>query len=375
MNILALNWRDIQHPEAGGAEIYVHNICSEFVKMGHQVSLYSSSFPGAKHNETIDGIKITRCGGRFSVYWSVYRQYLKEGAKYDVLFESINTIPFFSRLYAVQPVVPLIYSINNGRALIKELGVSAISLVGLLGNSLIPMFYRKSSVVTISDTSKQELVAEGFDADRVFVAKPSFDIDFENLVKNIPEPTRPNYRIVYLGRLKKYKGLEILLQAVAILRSSLPVELLIIGKGDYELQLRRKVGELGLDDCVQFSGFVTKTEKASLLKCCSVFVCCSIDEGGWTIAGLEAMRCGVPLVVTDSQRDLVQEGVTGFIVPSNPEIVAEKIRMTLDGDWKSMSIASSSLSAGISWKNSAMVTLKGLRSAINFSNPSVIREK
>ena len=296
------------------------------------------------------------------MYWSIYQQYLKEGANYDVVFESINTLPFFTHLYAVQPVVPLIYSINNGRALLKELGITPISILGLLGNSLIPVVYRKSNVVTISDTSKQELVDAGFDAERVFVVKPSFDIDFENFVKTISESTRPNYRIVYLGRLKKYKGIDILLQGIAILRRSLQVELLIIGKGDYEGQLRRKVDELGLNDCVQFSGFVTDKEKAVLLKSSSVFVCCSIDEGGWTIAGLEAMLCGVPLVVTDSQRDLVQEGITGFIIPPQPEIVADRIRMVLEGDWKSMSIASRKLSSGITWNNSAMVALKALNS-------------
>jgi len=367
-----VNWRDIRHPEAGGAELYVHSLCSEFVKLGHEVCLYSSSFLGAKTKEEIDGVKIMRCGERFSVYWSVYVQYLKDRIKYDVVLESINTIPFFIPLYAVQPVVPLIYSINNGRALMKELGITPVSLVGWLGNFLIPIIYRRAVVVTISETSKEELVAAGFDASRVFVAKPGVGIDFERLVKIIPESTRPNYRIVYLGRLKKYKGIDILLQAVAILRRSLPIELLIVGKGDYESQLRRKVAEIGLTDCVQFTGFVSEEEKVILLKSSSVFVCCSIDEGGWTIAGLEALRCGVPLVVTDSQRDLVQEGITGFITPPQPEIVADRIRIVLGRDWKSMSIASRRLSAGITWKNSAMVALKGLNSAINKYHLNVI---
>jgi glycosyltransferase involved in cell wall biosynthesis len=365
VKFLLLNWRDVKHPDAGGAELYVQNLCSEFVRLGHEVDLYSSSFPNAKTEEEVDGVKITRCGGRFSVYWSVYRHYLKHGSKYDVVLESINTIPFFARFYARHPVVPLIYSINNGRALLKELGITPISLLGWLCNSLIPKIYSQSTVITISETSKKELVTAGFDVNNVFVAWPSVSFDFEKFVKITPETKRPNCRIVYLGRLKKYKGIDILLQAFAILRQSMPFELLIVGKGNYKDQLLRKVVELGLNDCVHFTGFVSEETKVLLLKNSSVFVCCSIDEGGWTIAGLEAMKCGVPVVVTDSQRDLVQEGVTGFITPPQPEIVADKIRAVFDGDWKSLSVESLRLSASITYQNSAMVALRALKSAMN----------
>lgn len=369
MRILVLNWRDIKHPEAGGAELYVQNLCSEFVRLGHEVHLYSSKYPSAKTTEEVDGVKITRCGGRFSVYYSVYRQYLKDRPKYDVVLESINTVPFFVRLYAVQPVVPLIYSINNGRALLKELGFTPISIVGWLCNFFIPLIYRRSNVLTISETSKQELVAAGFHSDRVFVAKPAVCCDFERFVKIIPESLRPNYRVIYLGRLKKYKGIDVLLQATAILRESIPIKLLIVGKGDYGGHLRQRVVEMGLTESVKFTGFVSEEEKVLLLKSSSVFVCCSIDEGGCTIAGLEAMKCGIPLVVTDSQRDLVQEGVSGFVIPPQPEIVADKIRAVLDGNWARMSTASFRLSAGITWACSAAEALKGLNSAMIKYNP------
>lgn len=359
-----LNWRDIKHPEAGGAERYVHDLCSELVQLGHEVHIYSSSFPSAKTNEEIDQIKITRCGGRFSVYWFVYLQYLKNKTKYDVVLESINTIPFFVSFYAAQPVVPIIYSINNWRALLQELGITPISIVGWLCNSVIPLIYRRTTTLTISATSKKELIAAGLDANLVFVAKPSVGPEFERFVKIIPEFERPNYRIIYLGRLKKYKGIDILLQATAILSRCMPIKLLIVGTGDYEEHLRRKVRELGLSHCIQFTGFVGEVEKVQLLKSSSVFVCCSIDEGGWTIAGLEAMRCGVPLVVTDSQKDLVQEGVSGFITSSQPAIIADKIRAVLTGDWKHMSIASFDLSTQITRRNSAIATLRALNSAI-----------
>ena len=364
LRILVVNWRDIRHPDAGGSELYIHNICREFISMGHDVSLYSSRFPGAKRSEEIEGIKVVRCGERFSVYWSVYRQYQNDKGKYDVILESINTIPFFMPIYAEQPVVSIIYSINNGRVLLRELGTTPVSIAGWLVNSIIPALYRRGIVVTISDTSKKELVETNFNAARVFVARPGLGPAFEKLVETTAESSRPNLRIVYVGRLKKYKGIETLLEATACLRRNLPIELLIIGKGDYENRLRRKVAELDLIGNVRFTGFVTEEEKVVILKSSSVFVCCSLDEGGWTIAGLEALRCGVPLVVTGSQRDLVDEGITGFIVPPQHSIVAAKIRATLEGDWKSMSNAACRWSKSYTWKSTAEATLEALKFAI-----------
>ncbi len=75
-------------------------------------------------------------------------------------------------------------------------------------------------------------------------------------------------------------------------------------------QLRQKVVEMGLVNNARFTGFVTEARKVAILKGNSVFACCSVDERGWTISGPEALWCGVPLVLTESQRDLVQEGAT-----------------------------------------------------------------
>ena len=326
MKILVINWRDIKNPHAGGAELYLQSLCCEFVQLGHEVYFYTSGFSGAIDREEINGVKITRVGGKFSVYLTIYLLYLKQRENFDVILESINTIPFLVGLYAKQPVIPIIYSINNSRALLRELGVTPISLVGLLFNSVISRIYRKKTTITISNTSKEELSRAGFIRDNVFVVKPSIGCEFEQLSQIPSKSKKPLHRIIYVGRLKKYKGIEIIIRAVAILKKDVPVELLIVGKGDYEAELRRIVVESGLTSNVHFTGFVSEAQKVLLLRSSSVFACCSIDEGGWTIAGLEAMRCGLPLVVTESQKDLVIDGITGFVASYDPKVVAEKIR-------------------------------------------------
>lgn len=364
LRILVANWRDIKHPDAGGAEVYVHNICTEFVKMGHEVSIYSSAFPNSEKQEIIDGIRIVRGGGKLSVYWYVFKQYLKERKKFDAVLESVNTIPFFLPLYASKPTVGIIYSINNKKALLSELGITPISLAAWLFSSILPLFYRKKVSVTISETSKKELIDAGFASHKVFVAKPGLNNQFEQLSEKAPIVPRPNARIISLGRLKKYKGIDDILNALALLHNQLELELLIVGKGDYEQKLRDHVAELGLEKCVTFAGFLNEEEKVSALKSSSLFISCSVDEGGWIISGLEALRCGVPLLVTSSQSDMVQDGITGFVVPYNkPYVLAEKILLVLQGNWEQMSVAASNWAKIYTWEYTAKETL----AAINFA--------
>jgi glycosyltransferase involved in cell wall biosynthesis len=222
--------------------------------------------------------------------------------------------------------------------------------------------YRRNIVITISDTSRKELSCAGFNLSKIFVAKPAPSAEFEKSVnQNFPTKRKTN-QVIYVGRLKKYKGIDVLIRAIGLLRQTLPVELLIVGKGDYENQLHDLVHLQGLDDIVKFSGFLDEGEKVLQLKTSSVFACCSIDEGGWTIAGLEAMRCGLPLVVTESQKDLVTEGLTGFIAlnSASPAVIAEKIRQVLIGNWDEMSEQSLNFSLAVNSKESAKNALFAL---------------
>jgi len=68
MNILIYNWRDIKNPDAGGAEVFTHEIFKRIAKRRHNVTWFTSSFPNCEKEEIIDGIKIIRCGGKYTVY-------------------------------------------------------------------------------------------------------------------------------------------------------------------------------------------------------------------------------------------------------------------------------------------------------------------
>ena len=70
MRILWYNWRDIRNPDAGGAEVFTHEVCKRLVKMDgiDSITLFAASFPGCNQYEVVDGVRIVRDGSKYSVY-------------------------------------------------------------------------------------------------------------------------------------------------------------------------------------------------------------------------------------------------------------------------------------------------------------------
>src|SRR5205085_1272425 len=101
-----LNWRDILHPRAGGAEKVTHEIARHWVQWGHRVTLFCAAFPGAAYQETVDGVCVVRRGRQQTVHWDAYWHY-RAGfqGRCDVIVDEVNTVPFFAPLYAREPVI------------------------------------------------------------------------------------------------------------------------------------------------------------------------------------------------------------------------------------------------------------------------------
>lgn len=124
--------------------------------------------------------------------------------------------------------------------------------------------------------------------------------------------------ILCVGRLIERKGQHFLLRAFASLRndSTHPINLVLVGTGDAEESLHRLAIELGVADAVAFAGFVARDNIAEFYHQADIFVLPSKDEG-MSIALLEAMACGLPVVVTDSggTEELVKKGTNGEVIP------------------------------------------------------------
>ena len=122
---------------------------------------------------------------------------------------------------------------------------------------------------------------------------------------------------LYVGRLKRYKGVATALEALALARAAgTPVRLVIAGKGDDQARLERLAARLDLGDAVRFLGFVSEDDKRVLLRGATATVLPSAKEG-WGIANVEAAACGTPALAADRPglRESVRHGETGYLFP------------------------------------------------------------
>jgi glycosyltransferase involved in cell wall biosynthesis len=132
------------------------------------------------------------------------------------------------------------------------------------------------------------------------------------------DPSIPKYdepTILYLGRLKKYKSVQHLVDAFVQVRKVLPdARLMIVGDGDYRQALEAQAARLGVADAVEFPGFVPTADKVERMRRAHVAVLPSLKEG-WGLTNIEANSVGTAVVAANSPglRDSVRDGETGFL--------------------------------------------------------------
>jgi len=316
LDLLVVNWQDRENPQAGGAEAHLHEVFGRLARWGHRVTLLCSGFAGAPARATLDGIEVHRVGGRHS-FAARARGYFKEhlaGHPFDVVVEDLNKIPLFTPRWTDRPVVPLVHHLFGATAF-QEASLPVAAATWLLERG-IPRAFRGMEAIAVSESTRVDLAQRGFDAAKIAVVPNGIDLDAyapDPAGGRDPEPTA-----LYLGRIKRYKRVDLPIRAIAALRDrGVPGRLLVAGRGDHRDALTRLTGELGLDeDRVRFLGFVSEAEKVELFRRAWVHVLTSPKEG-WGIAALEAAACATATIASDAPglRDAVVHGRTGWLVP------------------------------------------------------------
>lgn len=315
MNILVVNWQDRQNPQAGGAEIHLHEIFGRLAARGHRVRLVCSGWPGAAPRAVVDGIAVERHGGRHGfalVGRGAVRRALRE-ERPDVVVEDVNKLPLFLRGLTDRPFCVLVPHLF-GTTAFQEAPWPMAAIVWLAERPLARA-YRGAGFHAISESTRDDLVARGVPGGTIRVIHPGVDA-----VRFRPDPAVPRAEaptFVYVGRLKRYKGLDVAIRALALARAERPdLRLLVAGSGDHRPALEVLARELGLEEAVRFLGFVGEAEKIRLFRTAWANVFPSPKEG-WGITVIEAAACGTPSIASDSPglRDSVRAGVTGLLAP------------------------------------------------------------
>lgn len=324
--VLLINWRDIKNPEAGGAEIYYHELFRRLADGHFDITVLSHAFPGAPDTEVIDGIKVIRYGGKWLFNYQIIPYLRKVHRNYDLIIEDLNKIPFFTPLYLRCHRLHLVMHFF-GTEIFREAFFPAALYVFLM-EKLVPLVYRRERFVAISESTAREIEQFPVSRSRIGIVEPGIDTGFYH--PTVPKSDPPV--IAFVGRLMKYKNAQFVIRALSRLRGEVPGCTLVIGgSGDYLPELQRIARECGVAEHVQFPGRISEEEKRDLLSRASLFVNPSAKEG-WGINNIEANLCGTVSLSSDvpGLRDSVVNETTGMLyTPDDPDDFHKKAMLLL----------------------------------------------
>jgi glycosyltransferase involved in cell wall biosynthesis len=305
-------WRDLDDPEAGGSELHAHKVASLWAAAGLDVTFRTSAVPGAPAALTRDGYRVVRRAGRYAVFpgaaWEGLRMGHRPG---DALVEIWNGMPFLSPLWYRGPRVVFLHHVHA-----EMWGMVLPPTLARLGDTMerriAPRFYRSSRIVTLSESSRAEIVdLLRLPPERVTVAPPGVDERYSPGGQRSATPL-----VVAVGRLVPVKRFDTLLRALAEVKVDHPtLEAVIVGEGYERPALEALRDQLGATDWVRLPGHVSDAELLAWYRRAWV-VASSSQREGWGMTLTEAGACATPAVATNiaGHADAVVDGESGLLV-------------------------------------------------------------
>jgi glycosyltransferase involved in cell wall biosynthesis len=319
--LVILNWRDLKHPEAGGAEMVCERLARSFVAKGHEVVLLSSAVRGERRKERTDGYLIIRRGSRFTVYPWVLFWLLLHRSRIVGVIDSQNGIPFFSpaALRSKTPVLMLLHHIHQ-----EQFSLYFSPAMAMLGRWLerygSRLVYRDRSIVAVSPSTRargrRTLGLKG----EIVVVPPGTDAVISSLASRRRRAEHGS--IVCVGRLVAHKRIRSIVEAIPPLLGEFPhMELHLVGDGPERSAIEALVESLGLGDHVVLHGFVSSSQRDQILHTAWMSVNASEGEG-WGLSVVEANAAGVPVLAfrRPGLRDSIRDGETGWLIDESEDL-------------------------------------------------------
>ena len=374
------------HPAAGGAEKHLHRIFGKIVEMGHTVVLFTTTFPGAKEREVVDGIQVIRKGGdlMFQLTVALNLKKLDREFNFDVVVEDLNKLPVFAHWFVRKPL--LVQMHHLWRKSIFAEAIFPIAFMVWFFERIIPFFYRTQNFVVVSPSTKKELAEIGVDESRISViyngsemppVAAQFRGDSCESNENVPvqdnalKNARAPY-FIWLSRVHRYKGIWTALEAFEKFSKSHPeVQLKIVGGGPLLKKLPAWIKSHGLDGKVELTGFVPAARKYELLSSSLALLQTSYKEG-WGLTVMEAAQLCKTTVASDVPGlcDSVRDGETGILFPSGDAAACASAMEKIYSDAElraSLGKNAKRYAESFSWENSARETLELLERTVEGS--------
>lgn len=326
--VVVVNWRDPWHSRAGGSERYAWEFARALRDAGAQVEFITARERGQRRSQTREGIRVSRAGGPFTFYAHAALRLLRRRRRTDAVVDTECGIPAFSPLFVRRAtgVVLVMHHVHQ-----EQFRTYFAPPLAWLGRTLervaMRRVYRHRTTVAVSESTRTQMREQlGWTRPVGILGNgASAPTDIEGLAA-----AKDPDRLVVLGRLVAHKRVDLVLQAVAALRTERPgLRLEICGQGPDRARLEALAARLGVADRVVFHGYLPEADKERLLRGARLHVCAS-DVEGWGQAVIDAAGYGVPTVARDvpGLRDSVRDGATGWLVRDSDEDLELQRRLT-----------------------------------------------
>jgi glycosyltransferase involved in cell wall biosynthesis len=327
MNILWLSWKDIGHPDAGGAELYGQNHAETLVRNGHSVHWVSTSFNGSIKRIEKNGVTFERVGKKWMWYLGIihllfFFKYIFEWQKkYFVIIDEIHGPPLLVPLYSKQKVITVIHEVA-GEIWKKTVPFPISAIMQYIVDPLFFKAYKKNPVITVSDSTKKDLIKTGIPADNIFIIHNSITPQKIHSQEKEKSPT-----LLFLSSLRPMKGFERVYDAFKKLQARIPdLHMWVVGDDSlqYAKDLKQKITAEQTEGTIIFFGRVTEQQKYDLLQRSHILVHGSYKEG-WGRVVIEAGISGTPSVVFNAAglTDSIQNGKTGYLANDEQEFIED----------------------------------------------------
>lgn len=331
--ILALSWRDITSPNAGGAEVHTHQMLSRADQTKYRIYHLATRREGQPESEVIDGITYLRHGNALTVILAAMQFYQKNKDNIDFVIDQCNTHRFFTPLW-VAPQKRIFYIHQLTKEIWDYSAKFPLSKMGKLLEESFLRLNRNDPVITVSESTRDELVSRGYHLDKIKVIHNGVFFTPWKREQWCEKEKAPTF--IYAGRYSPYKGINVAVNALAKIKKTYPnAKLWIIGKKDQEyvnnnlMPICEKYSliwedaqdnrlESGIKGDIISWGYVSEEKKLELLSRAWALVFPSIREG-WGIPITEAGCVGTPSIAFDSPgiREAVNYGNAGYLCTKN----------------------------------------------------------
>ena len=326
----------------GGAEKRIYEISKRLVKKGHDVHLFGMKYWNdgdiiIKNGVYLHGVcepKELYVDGRRSIKEAIFfaRKLLIPLTKEDFDVVDCQAFPYFpcfsAKICSSLKRTPLVITWHE---VWNDYWYDYLGKKGIFGKVVERMTtHLTDKMIAVSERTKRDL--EMIEV-RKEIKVIQNGIDFGKI--KMIEASNEETDVVFAGRLIKEKNVNILIEALNIIKKEVPdVKCIIIGDGPEKRRLEKMAYDLGLEGNIEFKGFLADhNEVISYMKSSKVFVLPSTREG-FGIVALEANACGLPVVTVNHKMnaacDFINNNGNGFICELSEEEITEKIFMALD---------------------------------------------